>query len=143
MPGRRLIPFLFLLLSLASESLTSGELVVVVNARSGIDRLSRDDVINIFMGRYRVLPSGVNAYPVDQPASSELRAQFYRKLVNKEPAEIGAYWARLVFSGKTSPPKQATRSVEVGEWVANHEGGLGYIDSDRLDDRMRVVLELR
>lgn len=143
MPGRLLLVLLLCLPSLSVGSALAGELVVVVNARSGVEHLSRDDVINIFMGRYRVLPSGITAFPVDQPGTNELRAAFYRKLVGKEPAEINAYWARLVFSGKAAPPKQTARGGEVTEWVISHEGGLGYIDRDRLDDRMRVVLELR
>jgi len=59
------------------------ELVVVANPRSGIERLSEDDVINVFLGRYRRLPSGIAAEPVDIGDDSALRARFYRILVNK------------------------------------------------------------
>jgi len=142
MPTRLLLALLLCLLVWAAPPVAAGELVVVVNAGSGVTRLNREDVVNLFMGRYRELPSGVTARPIDQPATREGRALFYRKLVGKELDEINAYWARLYFSGKTSPPRQAKRYSEVIEWVASHEGGLGYIDSDDVDDRMKVVLEL-
>lgn len=71
--------------------------------RRCIETLSRTDVINIFMGRFRQLPSGATAQPIDIPVSP-VRAQFYRVLVNKEPAEMNAYWARLVFARRTVPP---------------------------------------
>ncbi len=130
------------LLCLAVSPAPAGELVVVVNARSGVDRLSREEVVNIFMGRYRVLPSGVTAWPIDQPAALPARALFYRKLVDKDLSEINAYWARLVFSGKTSPPRQARRQGEVVDWVASHVGAVGYLDSDLVDARMQIVLPL-
>ncbi len=118
----------------------AGDLLVVVNAHSGVEHLSRDQVVNLFMGRYREFPSGVVALPIDQPSAEKSR--FYRKLVGKELAEINAYWARLYFSGKTSRPKQSAHGSEVVAWVAGHEGALAYIDRGDLDDRMKVVLEL-
>jgi hypothetical protein len=131
-------PFIALLIAAASAS---AEPVVVVNARSGVERLSHDEVINIFLGRYRSLPTGTTAIPVDQPEGSALRAEFYRKLVNKELNEINAYWSRLVFSGKTSPPKQAGNASEVISLMMGNLGGVAYIERSLVDSRFRVVLE--
>jgi len=115
--------------------------VVVVNARSGIERLSQDEVTNIFLGRYRKLPGGGTALPVDQPESSALRAEFYRKLVNKDLNEINAYWSRLIFSGKTSPPRQSETGAEVLAWLAVNPGGVAYVERSQVDRRFRIVLE--
>jgi ABC-type phosphate transport system substrate-binding protein len=118
------------------------EPVVVVNARSGVERLSQDEVVNIFLGRYRKLPTGVAALPVDQPEGSALRAEFYRRLVNKELNEINAYWSRLVFSGKTSPPKQTASTSEVVSILNGTAGSIAYIERSQVDSRFRIVLEL-
>lgn len=136
-----LLRILLLLCLLAPGWARAGDLVVVAAARGGIDRLSRDEVINIYMGRYRVLPNGVSARPIDHPGGAE-RALFYRKLVGKELPDINAYWARLVFSGKTTPPAVPNRASEVADWVASREGAIGYLERDRLDSRLKVVLEL-
>ncbi len=116
--------------------------VVIVSARSGIDQLSREEVINIFLGRYRTLPGGTSAVPVDQPDNSALKGEFYRRLVNKEPSEIKAYWSRLVFSGKTSPPLQAGSPSEALALVVAQPQGIGYADRGQVDNRFRIVLEL-
>jgi ABC-type phosphate transport system substrate-binding protein len=115
--------------------------VVVVSTRSGIERLSRDEVTNIFLGRYRKLPGGGTALPIDQPENSSLRAEFYRKLVNKDLNEINAYWSRLIFSGKTAPPRQAEQGAEVLAWLAANPGGIAYIEREQVDRRFRIVLE--
>lgn len=115
--------------------------VVVVNARSGIEQMSRDEVTNIFLGRYRKLPGGGTALPVDQLGNSTLRAEFYRKLVNKDLNEINAYWSRLVFSGKTLPPRQIETITEILAWLAVNPDGIAYVERAQVDRRFRIVLE--
>ncbi len=56
-PRLRLV--LALLLPAAGQA--AGDLVVVVNPRSGVEKLSREDVTNIFLGRYRQFPAGDQA----------------------------------------------------------------------------------
>lgn len=123
----------------AAAAASPGELVIIVNPESGVDALTRDEVINIFMGRYRKLPSGVTALPVDEGSE---KAAFYHSLVDKELAEIQSYWARLVFSGQGSPPRPAENAEDVMDIVANNKGAVGYIDRSRADPRVRIVLDL-
>jgi hypothetical protein len=135
----RLLACLIALLSLPAAA---ADLVVVVNARSGVEHLSHDEVVNIFLGRYRQLPGGQLALPIDQPSALPERALFYRLLVNKDLPQINAYWARLVFSGKTQPPLQAANPDEVLARLRNERGAVAYIERDQVDARMRVVYEL-
>lgn len=121
----------------------AADLVVVVNPKSGVERLSRDEVINIFLGRYRQLPSGISAQPVDMPASQPEKSLMYRLLVGKDLDQIASYWSRLVFSGRTSPPVQATSTEELIRFVAANRGAVGYLDRSRVDSRLRIVLELQ
>ena len=138
----RTLPLLLICVLLGVASGPHAEPVVVVNARSGIERLSQDEVINIFLGRYRKLPNGAQAIPIDQPETSALRAEFYRRLVNKELNEINAYWSRLIFSGKTSPPRSAASVSEVITLLGSHAGSIAYIERSQVDPRFRIVLEL-
>jgi len=118
------------------------ELVVITSPKSGIDRLSRDEVVNIFLGRFRQLPSGLSALPADLPATQSEKAVFYHLLVNKELAEINSYWARLVFSGRTVPPRQSAGNDDLLKWLAATPGGIGYIERAKADGRVRIVFEL-
>ncbi|WP_342595326.1 hypothetical protein AAGT95_01775 [Salinicola lusitanus] len=117
----------------------SADIAVVVNAGSGIERLTQSDVVNIFMGRYRKLPTGNVALPVD---STTLKARFYRALVNKDLAEINSYWARLVFSGEASPPQQIATIDDVHQLVTQNMNALSYVDGGQVPDDMHVVLML-
>lgn len=128
-----------LLLTLLISGVARADINVVVHPDSGVTQLSRNDLINIFMGRYRKLPSGITALPVDL---TQKKGSFYEELVDKELAEINSYWARLVFSGQTSPPLQAGSPAEVADIVRNNRGAIGYLDAKHPTDGMRVVLTL-
>jgi ABC-type phosphate transport system substrate-binding protein len=130
---------LFSWLLVFSVAGVADDLVVITNAASGVQRLTRDDVVNIFMGRYKKLPSGVDALPLDQSGE---KAAFYRALLGKELPEIRSYWARLVFSGQSAPPRQFDSAEEIIDIVVNNKGAIGYVDRKNVDARVSVVLEL-
>ena len=133
-------------LLLATQLLLTGgnacaELVVVTSPKSGVERLKHQEVVYLFMGRWRQLPSGIQANPIDQANDTPERADFYRQLVNKEPAEIKAYWSRLVFSGGSRPPYTAESREELLRLLNNTPGAIGYIDRSHIDSRVRIVFE--
>lgn len=138
----RILSLAAIAVAMLPATTVAADLVVVAHPKSGIDRLNRSEVINIFLGRFRQLPSGLTALPVDLPASQGERGVFYRQLVNKELAEINAYWARLVFSGRTMPPRQAASIEDMLDFVAVTPGAVGYVDRGQANGRVKIVLEL-
>ena len=130
---------LVLLLSLVPAQ--AGEPVIVVHPESRIQSLTRDEVVNIFMGRQKRLPNGTVAMPVEQAQPPALRARFYQLLVGKDLPDISAYWARLLYSGQAQPP-QALSADEVLEVVSENRGAIGVLDAARVDRRVRVVHSL-
>ena len=138
---RRLLQRLLILLALSATPVMAAGWVLVAHPQSGLKALSQDEVVNIYLGRYRHLASGLTAEPIDQAADAPIRARFYRHLVNKNVAEINAYWSRLTFSGKTKPPRVATSSEQALQLVAHTQGALAYIERSQVDARVVVVFE--
>lgn len=137
----RVAKFMLAMLLLFAGTALAGDLVVVANPKSGVERLSREEVIFVFMGRWRHLPSGVEAVPVDAPAESAERAEFYRLLVDKDLHDIKAYWARLVYSGEGHPPLRTRSPEEVLKILATTPGALGYMERSQAKGRVKVVYE--
>lgn len=132
----------FLCLFLLTLALGAHADPVVVNVRANIGAISKQDVINIFLGPYRGLPNGELAQPINQHESNAIRDDFYRLLVNKRAHEIKAYWSRLMFSGKIKPPIETESSQEVVALLLKSNRAIGYVDRKEVDNRLRVVLEL-
>ena len=119
----------------------AADYVIIVNPKSAVDTLTREEVVNIFMGRSRKLPSGLRALPVDLALPVVAKDQFYASLVGKSAQEINSYWARLMFTGQGSPPRQADSEEEVLDIVASLKGGIGYVDRKSLTKQVKVVFE--
>jgi ABC-type phosphate transport system substrate-binding protein len=121
----------------------ASNIVVVVHPQSGVEKLTRDEVIDIFLGRYRKLPSGRVALPIDVSEASPERARFYQLLVKKSQAEMSSYWARLVFSGQTSPPFQVPDTQTALELVGSSPSAIAYVDRANVTAGVKVVFELK
>lgn len=143
MSRRYLLLPLFGLALLWPASAPLAELVVVVNARSGVSAMTRNEVINLFFGRNRQFFNGIEAQVVDLQDAHPDRERFYRALVGKELADVNAYWSRQLFTGRLQPPPQLKTSEEILRWVAERPGGIGYVDLRHADARVRVVHELK
>lgn len=137
--GRLVILLLFALTPLA---VGAQSIVVVVNPGSGVESLSRNDVINIFLGGFRQFPSGIPALPIDLPQGHPAREEFYRLLVGKNPSEINTYWSRLIFSGKTRPPIQAGRVEDALSMAQGSAGAITYLERGKVSGRLKIVFEL-
>ena len=131
-----------MLIAVSASPAAAADWVLIANPKAGIGHLSQDDVTNIYLGRYRRLPSGLTAEPIDQPAESSLKARFYRQLVDKNLAEINAYWARLVFSGKTRPPRVVASDEDAVQLVSRNLDALAYVDKTKVDARVTVVFTM-
>jgi ABC-type phosphate transport system substrate-binding protein len=117
-------------------------LVVIVNPNIGVQHLTRNEVLDIFLGRFRTFPSGASALPIDLDVSSPTRTQFYQLLAHKDPADMGSYWARLSFSGKISPPFAVSDARMAIDIVANNPNAIAYVDRAAVDSRVRIAFEI-
>lgn len=125
-----------------STSALAEDIVVVVNQKNSVSKLSRDEVIDIYMGRNRQLPSGVTALPLDLPTTSPEREQFYFRLTGKSMSQINAYWARLILTGRASPPTLMHSQAEAMQMVTDNRSAVGYANRSSASSQAKVVLEL-
>ncbi len=127
-----------MLLTLAGN-IAAAEVVTVVSPRNPTTALSRSEVSNIFLGKINRFPSGQPAVPIDQPENSQPRNEFYRNVSNKQPAEIKAYWSRMIFTGRGQPPMVVDGDEQVKKTLTGRPDGIGYIDRAAVDDRVKVL----
>jgi len=118
------------------------ELVVVVSAKNPLAALNAHQVADIFLGRTSDFPSGGEAIPIDQAEDSTSRAEFYLKATGKAPAQLKAYWSKLIFTGSGQPPREVADAAEVKKALNTIPNSIGYIDNAELDPSVKVVLLL-
>src|SRR5215469_10971873 len=125
---RLCLRILFLLAVLPfAQAVRAQSLVVIVNPSIGVQHLSRHEVLDIFLGRYRTFPSGSSALPIDLAANSPARKEFYLLLAHKDPSDMSSYWARLTFSGEISPPFTVADARTAVDIVATNPNAIAYV----------------
>jgi hypothetical protein len=111
----------------AQEPNVSGIWLVVVNQKSELTTLSQKQVMSLFLGRAQFLPTGSRVKTFDFPIDSTMRASFYQSLTGKNIADIDAYWARLRYSGRASPPMALKDGTAIMKKVSEQNAGLAYL----------------
>lgn len=135
--------FFILCISLiCASSAFAEDIVVVMNNKSSVDKLSRDEVVDVYMGRSRKLSSGVTALPLDLPITAVEREEFYSRLTGKSANQINAYWARLILTGRASPPKEMHSQDELNKTITNNDSAIAYMNRRAANSTLKVLLEL-
>jgi ABC-type phosphate transport system substrate-binding protein len=118
------------------------EIVVIVNPKNTLAKVTGDQIEQIFLGKSTALPGGAHVSLVDQADDSALRDEFYQKATGRSKAQVQAIWARLVFSGRGLPPKVLGSSAEVKKFVASNPDAIGYIEKSEANESVKIVLAL-
>jgi ABC-type phosphate transport system substrate-binding protein len=117
------------------------DVVVVVSAKSSVKSLTSEQTARIFLGKVVTFPNGQTAFPIDQPEGSAIRDEFYSKVAHKNPSQLTAYWAKVIFTGDGHPPKLLADNLAVRKAIASNPNAIGYIDKSAVNRSVRVVLK--
>lgn len=118
------------------------EVVVIVHPSAGFDSLSEEDVSRLFLGKSKNFPSGALAVPVNQDEGKFARETFNQIICNKNSSQYKAYWSRLVFTGKGTPPSDAGDDSAVKALISANPNMIGYIDASAVDATVKVVYKI-
>lgn len=124
-----------------SASVLAESLVIVVHP-SNTTALTTDDISRLYLGRARTFPSGESAVPINLAEGLSAREHFDERALNRSSAQLKAYWSKLVFTGKGTPPQEADTHEEMLKLVATNPSIIGYVPASAADDRVRIVIQL-
>lgn len=128
----RLIALTLLLASAGAHA----ELVVVANPSAGVSSLTQAQLSRLFLGQAKSYPNGNSAQPLD--ASGNERNTFYADVLKRSPDQMSKYWARMIFAGQATPPRQVSPQ-EMKSLIAQTPGAIGYLDSSQVDGSVKVI----
>jgi len=126
----------------AAAVVAQAETAVVAGHSFTADKVTVEQLEDIWLGKIKYFPDSSPVFVVDQQEGSRIRDDFYQKVTHKNPAQVKAFWTRLIFTGKGSAPKSLRDDNEVKRWVSETSGGIGYIDKASVDDSVKVLLSL-
>ena len=131
-----LLPLLPLLL-LSCYSVNA-EVVVVVHPTNN-SSFDQSEISKLFLGKAKSFSDGNQAVPLNQEEASTARQEFDANVLSKSGSQLKAYWSKLIFTGKGSPPKEVTNDAEVIDLVGKNPSMIGYINAASLTDSVKSV----
>jgi ABC-type phosphate transport system substrate-binding protein len=114
------------------------ETAVIVN-KTNATTLTQKEVSKIFLGKKKSYNDGSQVIPVALEDGNPVRAKFNSSITNKNESQLKAYWSKLVFTGKGTPPKKISTEADVVKLVAANPATIGYVDSSKVDDSVKVL----
>lgn len=129
-------------LCLFSGIVRAADFVIIGHPDLDSHQLSRNEVINIYMGRQKTIGNNTFVLPMDLVGSSSDRADFYKRLTGKNISEINSYWARVIFSGNSAPPRPVVDYDEMIRVVEQNRSAIGYVPENRVNNQIKVLFRL-
>ncbi|MCP5161507.1 MAG: phosphate ABC transporter substrate-binding protein [Hahellaceae bacterium] len=117
------------------------DIAIIVSPASGVSTANTEDVARVFLGKSKEI-AGAATLPLDQAEGSPAREQFNEKILHKSQAQVKAYWSKLIFTGKGTPPKDVAGDDAVKAQVAADPKAIGYIDAAAVDASVKVILKM-
>ncbi len=105
------------------------DIVVIVNPNNPVN-LSSEEIKNIFLGKSKYFPDGKPALPIQLKEGSQGYETFAEHVLQKNDNQLRAYWSRLVFTGRSTPPKEIESEAEVVDLVAHNPNLIGYVSQN-------------
>ena len=132
---------LLLIGSLLLPATLDAAIAVVVHP-SNQTSLTQDELVRLYTGKLSAFPDGSSAVPVNLADAAPLRADFDQKALGRSSSQIKAYWSKLVFTGKGTPPKEVDSEAEMIKLVSSNPNILGYVSSSADVSGVKVLLNI-
>ncbi|MEZ7492115.1 phosphate ABC transporter substrate-binding protein [Pseudoalteromonas distincta] len=113
------------------------EVAVIVNL-SNANALDAETIKKIYLGKAKSFDNGNKVNPATQNGTA-IADEFNSKVVGKSSSQLNAYWSKLVFTGKGTPPEKFDSDQAVIDFVAANGDSIGYIDSSKATDKVKVI----
>jgi ABC-type phosphate transport system substrate-binding protein len=114
-------------------------IAVIVNKKNPVQKLSRQQIRDIFLKRRRSWESGRTIVPINNALQSALRKAFLRHVLKMSPQEEGAYWVKQSVTGQSTPPRRVGTSVLAKRLVGSLAGAISYVELSKVDDSVRII----
>ncbi|MBE0362559.1 hypothetical protein PULV_a0075 [Pseudoalteromonas ulvae UL12] len=126
-----------LILSCCSWFATA-EVAIVVNTANA-NSLDQSAIAKIYLGKSKSFPSGDKIEFATLDDGHATTEEFNDKVLKKSSSQVNAYWSKLVFTGKGTPPKKLENDAAMLQFVASNPNAIGFVDAGKVDDSVKVI----
>ncbi len=117
--------FVFIVISVAQSK---ADVLVICNKNIPETKITKKEIKEIFTGKKRKIgATKIHFVLYDDPV---VHKTFLKKYVDKTPMQFERYWKLQLFTGKGASYKKFKTAEKLLEYIASHDGAIGYIDTN-------------
>lgn len=133
-----------ILTSLLALGSGHADVFVIASSDAPLHVVDIKEVQSLYMGRRRALTVGGQVQATDLPRNHPLRELFYTQLTGMSVAQVNSYWARLLFSGQSTPPITMADESNMAAYLKRTPSALGYASGPPAPSSgLKVVMVLK
>lgn len=84
------------------------DISIFISENNQLTSISQEELANLYLKKTDSI-NGIKVIPIDS-TDEKIYQEFYKKVVNKTPSQLHAYWMKQIYSGKKQPPKRLSNS---------------------------------
>lgn len=135
---KNLLSSMILTSAMLIPAMAMAEIEVIVHP-SNADTLDKDAIQRIFLGKTRAFPGGAEAVPISFNEGTPEEAEFTESVLSKTPKQLKAYWAKMVFTGKGTPPRQMDGTKQIIDLISANPNLIGFVPAGSATAAVKVV----
>jgi ABC-type phosphate transport system substrate-binding protein len=140
MRAPRLLLAMLLLAPAVAPAADRPAFAVVVSTESKLTKIGDDELLRIYLGKKTLWEeTGTRIQPALLDEEAATAQAFLETTLKKSVSQYRAYWKRLLFSGGGTAPRTFRNSTQVIDFVARQPGGIGIVDANVADSRVKVL----
>ncbi len=112
--------------------------IAVIVHPSNASAISDADIKNFYLGRQKAFSNGETAVLLSLSEGDASRSDFNTKVLGKTDAQLKAFWSKVLFTGKGTPPKDVSPS-DMLHLVATNPNMIGFVDASAVTPDVKVI----
>ncbi|ATC97947.1 MAG: substrate-binding domain-containing protein [Pseudomonadota bacterium] len=125
-------------LTIMNMSYAIADVAVVVHPTND-STFDEGTIKKIFLGKTKSYTNGRSAILIS-PSNTDIAVEeFNSKVLGKSNSQVKAYWSKILFTGKGTPPQEMDSNGAVISSVASNPDAIGYVDASAVTSDVKVV----
>lgn len=116
----------------------ASEIVIIANQDVPENSLSSEELKDIYIGDKTRWSNNINI-PIAILRKGPVHNEFLEIYIHLSSKNFVRYWKRKILTGKAEMPVLLNTEQEILDHVEHTTGGIGYISSDFVNDRVKII----
>jgi ABC-type phosphate transport system substrate-binding protein len=129
---------------LLASNFANADIAIIANKNITANAINQEIVKRLYLGRQSSIDDSTKVTIIGFKEGSTVGNRFNAKVLQKNDSQLASHWARMLFTGQATPPKEAgSRDADMLNEVKRNESAIGYVDAANLDDSVKVLLIIK